>query len=198
MNAFSRLVPLGLASLAFGTLVACSPFGHDGPTDDGADDNGSLPPEKANQIRTDLDLAQVNLSGVKQIALTDDSRMAFVAGELGANREAVIGAFAQGSDVELLKHQVDELGFTHETFNQTLNGLPLVGGNIRVARNAEGNVVAASGVSTRPSDITSATVLVSNAKNLALSSSPGSDNDRFRKPRLRCGLEPFAHSRLAI
>ncbi len=127
------------------------------------------------QLDVNLRMAQVSLAGVTQIALTEQQRMTFVAGRLGVDTSTVLAAFTPVGTATEVSERVGTLGFTTTRFHQTLDGLDVVGGDIRIIRNPQGEVIAASGVSVRSSDIATATVAVADARSQAMASSAGAD-----------------------
>ncbi len=157
-----KLFPIGLASLA----TACAPGSSEPPT------GAQFVPISA-QVSTDLERAEVNLQGVERIALTDNDRVASVAGQLGQSTDAVLAAFGEASEATLVSEKTDALGFSHRRYTQTINGLPLVGGDLRIARGPSGEVVYASGVATRSSDIATPTVRSADAHETAFAAIVG-------------------------
>ena len=72
---------------------------------------------------------------------------AFVRGQVGQFDDVSDLFGAQESQLSLVANTRDALGFTHDRFSQTRNGLEVVGGDIRIARDENGVIVAASGAS---------------------------------------------------
>ena len=178
MNLFSRLVPLGLATIA----TACVTSGPADPPDDDFGAQSTPLSQQATQLATqlsaDLQEAQISLPGVERIGLTDDDRANFLGGQLGASTADVIGALGQASapsEATLETQKIDSLGFTHQRYSQTIDGLPLVGGDIRITRNPAGEIIVASGVATRPTDIATATVDVDLAREEAFADTVGAN-----------------------
>ncbi len=118
----------------------------------GADGDGDFEGRES-QLQNTPGLAQ--LSNVRRVsyarsagAQSEAPRLTFVSGNLGLALAPIAESFqVQASDLRLLKSTPDNFGGLVEHFEQTRNGLRVVGGDLRVARNAAGAIIAATGSS---------------------------------------------------
>ncbi|MBL4635704.1 MAG: M4 family metallopeptidase [Kofleriaceae bacterium] len=137
-----------LASLALAGVAACG-----AGTDAGDGDFEG----RESRLQNTPGLAQLNnvLSDVRRVsyarstgAQSEAPRLAFVSGNLGQALAPIAESFqVEASDLRLLKSTPDNFGGLVEHFEQTRNGLRVVGGDLRVTRNAAGTIIAASGSS---------------------------------------------------
>lgn len=81
-------------------------------------------------------------------ALNTERRLSFVSGDLGETLAPVAQTFKIAeSNLRLLKSNSDNFGGVVEHFEQSRNGLRVVGGDLRVTRNSLGKIIAATGSS---------------------------------------------------
>jgi MYXO-CTERM domain-containing protein len=87
------------------------------------------------------------LPQVDRLALNSNSQTTFVSGQLGFELEAVGQAFEMGESALTLKQSDrDSLGFTIERYSQARNGLEVIGGDLRVARQEDSSIHSVSGL----------------------------------------------------
>lgn len=88
------------------------------------------------------------LPHVERLTMGAANRTAFVSGQLGTELDSVGAAFeiAKGSLV-LKTSERDALGQTVERYGQERNGLEVVGGDLRITRDADGAIRSATGTS---------------------------------------------------
>ncbi len=139
-----------LASFVLAGVAACS-TGTDASDGDFEGDESRL--------QNTPDLAQTpglgQLDNVRQVsyartagAQSEAPRLTFISGNLGRALAPIAESFqAEVSDLRLLKSTPDNFGGLVEHFEQTRNGLRVVGGDLRVTRNAAGTIIAAAGSS---------------------------------------------------
>jgi len=88
------------------------------------------------------------LPNVERLTMGAANRTAFVSGQLGAELDSVGAAFeiAEGA-LHLKNSEQDELGQTVERYGQERNGLEVIGGDLRITRDADGEIRSATGTS---------------------------------------------------
>ena len=153
------------ASLLLSSLAACS---MDAPTQE-------APPTAEMQVVLDTaHPALGDLPRVEHLAL-NQSRTTFVAGQLGFELDTVGAAFElSDSTLTLKQSDRDQLGRTIERYGQVRDGLEVVGGDLRIAREDDGSIHSASGLSWDPEqEIMEAELSAAQALDTAMGSTEG-------------------------
>lgn len=108
------------------------------------DSSEAIDTEVARLAASQPELAE--MPEVTRLVATDRDSVALIAGRLGSELEPVAAIFdIEAGALELIDSNTDALGNTHQRFSQSHAGLPVVGGDLRVSRDASGQVIAASG-----------------------------------------------------
>ena len=117
------------------------------------------------------------LPNVERLTMGAANRTAFVSGQLGTELDSVGAAFeiAEGSLV-LKTSERDALGQTVERYGQERNGLEVVGGDLRITRDADGEIRSATGTSWAKGDAPSIpTFAQTDARDAAMAITEGVD-----------------------
>ncbi len=158
-----------LAPLLVSALAACS-----------VDGAGEEAPTTA-EIQVILETAHPALSNfevVDHLALNRELQTTFVAGKLGFELDAVGAAFElEDSTLTLQQTDIDSLGLTVERYAQVRDGIKVVGGDLRVAREEDGSIRSASGISWNPElEIMEAQLGATQALDIAMGDTEGVTN----------------------
>ena len=114
------------------------------------------------------------LPGAETVTLSESGNYGFVSGALGHDINFVTTAFAlEDSELEEEQIEFDQLGFVHERFSQVRNGLRVIGGDLRVSLDSDGEVRAATGVILDSELLEDPSVGESEAGDLALAATEG-------------------------
>ena len=83
---------------------------------------------------------------IDRLATQPNGTIAYVSGNLSAELSDVAAVFdVDVADLALARTETDSLGFVHQRFTQTRDGLRIVSGDLAVTRNEDGVFVSASG-----------------------------------------------------
>lgn len=117
------------------------------------------------------------LPSVERLTMGSANRTAFVSGQLGAELDQVGAAFEIAEGSLLLKNsEQDELGQTIERYGQRRNGLEVVGGDLRITRDADGEIRSATGTSwSRDKAPSTPTFAQADARDAAMAITEGAD-----------------------